>query len=213
MSMFSRTLLVLTVLLAGMTADAQRIYPGSKYVNNVIFTSFSVNYKLSMIVAGKTQPSFAQMKDELRTTTLNGRKVVIRVQSYSDGSQIDTSIADAKTYEPIYYSGVKAKKPVQLTFAANSVKGKDSSATVNVSLSKPVFYSGFYDLLVRGALIHTGYQETMPVYLNDVRVNRVLLSTSCAMRNSRANQTHGSLRQKSTVRKRLCGLRRSIEVS
>jgi hypothetical protein len=169
MGMFSRTLLVLTVLLAGMTADAQRIYPGSKYVNNVIFTSFSVNYKLSMIVAGKTQPSFAQMKDELRTTTLNGRKVVIRVQSYSDGSQIDTSIADAKTYEPIYYSGVKAKKPVQLTFAANSVKGKDSSATVNVSLSKPVFYSGFYDLLVRGALIHTGYQETMPVYLNDVK--------------------------------------------
>jgi hypothetical protein len=169
MRIFSKTLLVLTFLLAGTATEAQRIYPGSKYVNNVLFTSFSVNYKLSMIVAGRTQPSFAQMKDELRTTTLSGRKVVIRVQAYSDGSVIDTSIADAKTYEPLYYSGVKAKKPVQLDFTTNRVKGKDSSTTVDVALSKPVFYSGFYDLLVRGALLHTGYQETMPIYLNDVK--------------------------------------------
>jgi hypothetical protein len=169
MRLSTKMLLVLTVLLAGTTAEAQRIYPGSKYVNNVIFTSFSVNYKLSLIVAGRTLPSFAQMKDELRTTTLNGRKVIVRVQSYSDGSLIDTSIADASTYAPIYYSGVKAKKAVQLDFTGNRVKGKDSSATVDVPLSKPVFYSGFYDLLVRGALLHTGYQETMSVYLNDVK--------------------------------------------
>jgi hypothetical protein len=167
--MSSKMLLVLTFLLIGTTAEAQRIYPGSKYVNNVIFTSFSVNYKLSLIIAGRTQPSFAQMKDELRTTTLNGKKVIIRVQSYSDGSVIDTSIADTSTYAPLYYSCVKAKKAVQLDFTGNRVKGKDSSASVDVPLSKPVFYSGFYDLLVRGALLHTGYQETMPVYLNDVK--------------------------------------------
>jgi hypothetical protein len=169
MRMSSKLLLVLSLVLAGTAAEAQRIYPGSKYVNNVLFTSFSVNYKLSLIVAGRTLPSFAQMKDELRTTTLNGRKVVVRVQSYSDGSLIDTSIADASTYDPVYYSGMKAKRVVQLNFAGNRVNGKDSSATVDVPLSKPVFYSGFYDLLVRGALLHTGYQETMPVYLNDLK--------------------------------------------
>jgi hypothetical protein len=164
-----KLLLVLTLLLAGTTAEAQRIYPGSKYVNNVIFTSFSMNYKLSLIVAGRTLPSFAQMKDELKTTTLNGRKVIVRVQSYSDGSLIDTSIADASTYAPIYYSGLKAKRAVQLSFTGNRVSGKDSATSVDVPISKPVFYSGFYDLLVRGALLHTGYQETMPVYSNDVK--------------------------------------------
>jgi hypothetical protein len=169
MRMSAKLFLLLTVLLSGTTAEAQRIYPGSKYVNNVIFTSFSVNYKLSLIVAGRTLPSFAQMKDELRTTTLNGKKVIIRVQSYSDGSLIDTSIADAMTYAPVYYSGMKAQRTVQLNFAGSRVSGKDSSSSVDVPLSKPVFYSGFYDLLVRGALLHTGYQETMPVYSNDVK--------------------------------------------
>jgi hypothetical protein len=165
----SKMLLVLTVVLAGMTAQAQRIYPGSKYVNNVIFTSFSVNYKLSLIVAGRTLSSFGQMKDELRTTTLSGRKVIVRVQSYSDGSLIDTSIADASTYAPIYYSGVKAQRKVQLNFTGSRVSGKDSSNSVDMPMSKPVFYSGFYDLLVRGALLHTGYQESMPVYSNDIK--------------------------------------------
>jgi hypothetical protein len=169
MRISTKLLLVLTIMLSGTTAEAQRIYPGSKYVNNVIFTSFSVNYKLSLIVAGRTLPSFAQMKDELRTTTLNGKKVIIRVQSYSDGSMIDTSIADASTYAPIYYSGVKAQRTVQLSFTGNRVSGKDSSTSVDVPISKPVFYSGFYDLLVRGALLHIGYQESMPVYSNDVK--------------------------------------------
>jgi hypothetical protein len=123
---------------------------------------------LSLIVAGRTLPSFAQMKDELKTTTLDGRKVIVRVQSYSDGSLIDTSIADASTYAPIYYSGIKAKRAVQLNFSGNRVSGKDSSTSVDVPIGKPVFYSGFYDLLVRGALLHTGYQETMPVYSKDV---------------------------------------------
>lgn len=165
-------LMLLAAIFIDKPAEAQRIYPGSKYVNNVLFKSFSVTYKLSVVRNGNKQDA-GELKDELRTVTVNRQRLIVRVQNLNNGESIDTSITNADTYEPVYHSGSNTSRALRLNFSRGRVTGSDvdkpknNSKAVDVTMVRSYFDSSLYDLLVRGALIHDGYEEQLPVYLHE----------------------------------------------
>ncbi|HET9041092.1 MAG TPA: hypothetical protein VFN40_13020, partial [Gemmatimonadales bacterium] len=125
------------------------------------------------LTRGDTVKPFGRQSEQLTTTTLDGRPVLLDVLTFEtpNATTVDSSWIDARSLRPLRMRSSNSARVVSLEFEGQRVRGGTTPATgspttLDQRLAVRPFEWNMFGLAVSALPLRPGYRATMPVFLD-----------------------------------------------
>jgi hypothetical protein len=148
------------------------VQAGDTVLDAAVLHPFSLTRNLTL-TRGDTVRPFGRQSEQLATTTLDGRPVLLDVLTFQtpNATTVDSSWIDARSLQPLRMRSANSARTVSLEFDGRRVRGGTTPASgaptmLDRQLDIRPFEWNMFGLAVSALPLRVGYRATMPVYID-----------------------------------------------